>query len=170
MLFRSDYYLILAGDQLYRMDFSELVDMHSDRRADITIAAKPVANDEASSLGIFRFDRTGQIVAFEEKPSQARLREIGQSIPPGALMSSYTPDRPFVASMGVYIFSRDVLQELLATDRSSTDFGREIIPSALGRYKVNAFLFRGYWADVGTRSEEHTSELQSLAYRMPSSA
>jgi glucose-1-phosphate adenylyltransferase len=145
----ADYYLILAGDHLYRMDYCELVDEHVDRRADITIAAQPVTIDDAGGMGIFRFDRDGQIVAFEEKPNRERLQEIGQSIPPKAIFAGHTPDKPFVASMGVYVFSRDVLLDMLASG-DTKDFGREVIPSALGRYRVNAFLHRGYWADVGT--------------------
>ena len=145
----ADYYLILAGDHLYRMDYSDLVDAHVDRRADITIAAQPVSTEDASAMGIFRFDRSGQIVAFEEKPNRARLAEIGQSIPHGATFGGASGDRPFVASMGIYVFSRDVLLDALQSD-GATDFGREIIPAALGTYRVNAFLFRGYWADVGT--------------------
>jgi glucose-1-phosphate adenylyltransferase len=145
----ADYYLILAGDQLYRMDYCELVDAHIDRRADITIAAQPVSAADASAMGIFRFDRSGQIVAFEEKPRRNRLDEIGQSIPAGSTFGAATPDKPFVASMGIYVFSRDVLLDALESD-GATDFGREIIPAALGTYRVNAYLFRGYWADVGT--------------------
>jgi glucose-1-phosphate adenylyltransferase len=147
--FDADYYLILAGDHLYRMDYSELVDDHIDRRADITIAAQPVAAAEASEMGIFRFDRGGQIVAFEEKPKRERLEEIGQSIPKGATFGGHSGDKPFIASMGVYVFSRDVLLDAIEQENAA-DFGRQIIPGALGRYKVNAHLFRGYWADVGT--------------------
>src|SRR5712691_10140743 len=99
----ADYYLILAGDQLYRMDYADLIDAHIDRRADITIAAQPVTIDEASAMGIFLFDRSGQIVAFEEKPPRARLEEIGQSIPAGATFAAYTTDKPYVASMGIYV-------------------------------------------------------------------
>ena len=145
----AQYYLILAGDHLYRMDYTALVDDHIDGRADITIAAQPVHVDEASAMGVFRFDRSGQIGAFEEKPTRARLEEIGRSIPAGANLRGHTDDRPFVASMGVYVFSRDVLLEVLGKD-ASKDFGREIIPAALGRYNVQAHLYRGYWADVGT--------------------
>jgi len=145
----ADYYLILAGDHLYRMDYSELVDAHIDRRADITIAAQPVTFEDASAMGICRFDRTGQIVAFEEKPARARLDEIGQSIPKGATFSGHTPELPFVASMGVYVFSRDALLDAIEQE-GATDFGRQIIPAALGRCRVSAYLFRGYWADVGT--------------------
>jgi glucose-1-phosphate adenylyltransferase len=145
----ADYYLILAGDHLYRMDYSELVDAHVDRRADITIAAQPVTAADATGMGIFRFDRTGQIVAFEEKPRPDRLEAIGQSIPPGSTFTGPAADKPFVASMGVYVFSRDVLFDVLQRG-NATDFGREVIPSALETYRVSSYLFRGYWADVGT--------------------
>jgi len=145
----ADYYLILAGDHLYRMDYAEMVDAHNDRKADITIAAQPVTAADASAMGIFRFDRSGQIVGFEEKPKGDRLAALGQSIPPGATFAAHAPDKPFVASMGVYVFSRDVLIELLEAD-DAKDFGREIIPRALERYRVQPHLFRGYWADVGT--------------------
>jgi glucose-1-phosphate adenylyltransferase len=145
----ADYYLILAGDHLYRMDYCELIDAHVERAADITIAAQPVTVTDASAMGIFRFDRTGQIVAFEEKPKRARLDEIGQSIPAGATFGGHAADKPFVASMGVYVFSRDVLLDAIEQE-GAADFGRQIIPTSLGRYRVNAHLFRGFWADVGT--------------------
>jgi len=145
----AEYYLILAGDQLYRMDYTELIDAHIDRQADVTIAAQPVPSDLASAMGIFRFDRGGQIVAFEEKPDATRLAAIGQSIPPGATFSGHTADKPFVASMGIYLFSRDTLLEVIKQD-GSADFGRGIIPGILNKCRVNAHLFRGYWADVGT--------------------
>ena len=145
----ADYYLILAGDHLYRMNYCEIVDAHVDRKADITLAAQPVSTEDASDMGIFRFDRGGQIVAFEEKPNPDRLAAIGQSIPGGSTFAGHAPDKPFVASMGIYVFSRDVLLELLEGS-SAKDFGREIIPSALERYRVHAYLHRGYWADVGT--------------------
>jgi glucose-1-phosphate adenylyltransferase len=147
--YEADYYLILAGDHLYRMDYGEMIEAHVDSRADITIAAQPVTFDDASSMGVFRFDGGGQIVGFEEKPRPERLREIRQSIPPGTLYGRHSPERPFVASMGVYLFSREVLMDLLAAS-DARDFGREIIPSALGQYRVTPFLFRDYWADVGT--------------------
>jgi glucose-1-phosphate adenylyltransferase len=154
----AEYYLILAGDHLYRMNYAELVDAHVDRRADITIAAQPVTADDATAMGIFRFDHSGQIVAFEEKPKPDRLREIGQSIPKGASVGGHTPEKPFVASMGVYVFSRDVLLEAIEQE-GATDFGRQIIPAALGRYRVHAHLFRGYWADVGTVSSFYDANI-----------
>ncbi len=145
----ADYYLILAGDHLYRMDYDDLIDAHVDRRADITIAAQPVSIEDAPAMGIFRFDPDGQIVAFEEKPQRARLEAIGRSIPAGAAFAAHSADKPFVASMGIYVFSRDVLLDLVHGE-GATDFGRQVIPAALGSYRVNAHLFRGYWADVGT--------------------
>jgi glucose-1-phosphate adenylyltransferase len=145
----ADYYLILAGDHLYRMNYAELVDAHIDRRADITIAAQPVNVEDATGMGIFRFDQGGQIVAFEEKPKRERLHDIGRSMPVGSMLGNAPPDKPFVASMGIYVFSRDVLFDVLGA-ANAQDFGREIIPAALERYRVNSFLFRGYWADVGT--------------------
>lgn len=145
----AEYYLILAGDHVYRMDFSELIDTHIERDADITVAAQPVSADDAPQMGIFRFDADGQIIGFEEKPSPERLAELGSSAPPHSPAGLLTTDKPFVASMGIYVFSREVLYDVLARDRA-VDFGREIIPHALGTHRVNAYLFRGFWADVGT--------------------
>jgi glucose-1-phosphate adenylyltransferase len=146
----ADYYLILAGDHLYRMNFVELVEAHVKAAADITIAAQPVPMSEASSMGIFRFDRHGRIEAFEEKPNAARLEEMVSSVPPNVVAElALSPGAPFVASMGIYVFSRDVLIKVLE-QQTAVDFGREIIPKALGQYDVHSYYFRGYWADVGT--------------------
>jgi ADP-glucose pyrophosphorylase len=162
----ADYYFILAGDHLYRMDYSELLDAHVERNADITIAAQPVSADDASSMGIFRFERNGQIVAFEEKPRRERLDEIARSIPVGATFTGYSADKPFVASMGVYVFSRDVLLEAIE-QADAADFGRQIIPAALGRYRVNAHLFRGIGptSERSPRSTTRTSCSPGLARR-----
>jgi glucose-1-phosphate adenylyltransferase len=145
----AEYDLILAGDHLYRMDYCDLVDAHKTQHADITIAAQPVDPETATQMGIFRFDRDGAIVAFEEKPTPQRLAEIGRSIPPGSIFATHTDERPFMASMGIYVFSRRVLLEMLEGELGH-DFGRELIPHALGKYKVMPYLYRGYWADVGT--------------------
>ena len=144
----ADYYLILAGDHLYRMDFCDLIDTHVEKGADITIAAQPVSAEDATGMGIFRFDREGQIEAFEEKPHAERLTEIGTSIPRGSIIGGTTSEKPFVASMGIYVFSRDALFETL--EQPGIDFGREIIPQALHTHQVHPYIFRGYWADVGT--------------------
>src|SRR5262245_37163832 len=105
----ADYFLILAGDHVYRMDFTELIATHTERKHDITVAAQPVGFDDASGFGIFRFDDSGQVAGFEEKPKPDRLREMGSSGPLGSSGGLLTPDKPFLASMGIYVFSRDVL-------------------------------------------------------------
>jgi glucose-1-phosphate adenylyltransferase len=145
----AEYYLILAGDHLYRMNYAELIAAHRDAHADITIAAQPVDPATATQMGIFRFDTGGQIVAFEEKPKSDRLKDIGRSIPPGATFAAHTDEQPFMASMGVYVFSRKVMLDMLHREEGH-DFGRELIPRALSTYRVQPYLFRGYWADVGT--------------------
>ncbi len=145
----ADYYLILAGDHLYRMDYAAMIDDHVERRADITIAVQPVSPADATGMGILRFDHDGQVAGFEEKPNAERLGQIGASVPPGSRFPLPDADKPFVASMGIYVFTRDVLLEMLERHRG-VDFGHEIIPSALGTHKVNAHVFRGYWQDVGT--------------------
>jgi len=145
----ANHYLILAGDHLYRMDYAAMVGAHEDEHADITIAAQPVDPDTATQMGIFRFDSDGNIAAFEEKPKPDRLKQIGRSIPPGAAFGSHTDEQPFMASMGIYVFSRDILLDMLERE-SGLDFGRELIPAALTQYKVKPYLYRGYWADVGT--------------------
>jgi glucose-1-phosphate adenylyltransferase len=147
----ANYYLILAGDHLYRMDYGRLLDAHVDQDADVTVAALPVTHEDAPEMGLFLFDREGQIVGFEEKPKDGRLSEIGSSIPTGGPFHSQTfaPHKPFIASMGIYVFSRDVLLDLLHST-TATDFGREVIPSALKSHRTRAYFHDGYWADVGT--------------------
>jgi glucose-1-phosphate adenylyltransferase len=154
----ADHYLILAGDHLYRMDFCEMIDAHIESGADITIAAQPVTPQDATEMGIFLFDGSGQIGGFEEKPNAARLAEMGSSIPPGTTAGGVTPDKPFVASMGIYVFSRDVLLEIL--EQPGVDFGKEIIPKALGSHLVNPYIFRGYWADLGTIDAFYQANIQ----------
>ena len=168
MRHEAHYYLILAGDHLYRMDYGRLLDAHVDEDADITVAALPVTPADAPGMGIFRFDREGRIVGFEEKPNPARLAEIGGSTPPGNLFRSRTFDaaKPFIASMGIYVFSRDVLLDLLHKT-GATDFGREIIPGALTTHRVRAYLHDGYWADVGTVESFYDANIMLTAPDAP---
>jgi glucose-1-phosphate adenylyltransferase len=154
----AEHYLILAGDHLYRMDFCEMIESHIESGADITIAAQPVTPAEATEMGIFLFDDRGQIGGFEEKPTAARLAEMGTSVPRGSAAGGVTLDKPFVASMGIYVFSRDVLLEIL--EEPGIDFGKEIIPKALDNHQVNPYIFRGYWADVGTIDAFYHANIQ----------
>jgi glucose-1-phosphate adenylyltransferase len=162
--FEAEYYLILAGDHLYRMDFTDMIESHIENRADVTIAAQPVTPDDATQMGIFLFDQEGQITGFEEKPHAARLSQMGGSVPRGSTVGGVSADKPFVASMGIYVFSRDILLEIL--DQPGVDFGKEIIPASLSTHRVHPYIFRGYWADVGTIGAFYDANIQ-LTTRRP---
>jgi glucose-1-phosphate adenylyltransferase len=161
----ADYYLILAGDHLYRMNYKALLDAHIERRADITIAAQPCTPHDATQMGIFIFNRSGQITAFEEKPNSQRLGEMKTSLPQGSDVLHVSDDKPFVASMGIYLFSRHVLLEML--EHPGNDFGRQLIPAALSRYRVSSYLSDGYWADVGTVENFYDANIQLTSPRAP---
>jgi glucose-1-phosphate adenylyltransferase len=154
----ADYFLILAGDHLYRMDFNQLIETHIESDADITVAAHPVSAPDAIGMGVLQFDDMGQIKGFEEKPTPERLAALGASLPKGALAGVTTRDRPFVVSMGIYVFTREVLLEIL--EQPGVDFGREIIPSAIATHVVHPFIFRGYWADLGTIESFYEANIQ----------
>src|SRR5579863_2144829 len=132
----------------------------------ITIAAQPVSIENASAMGIFRFDRSGQIIGFEEKRSTDRLARINRSIPADATFATPTVDKPFVASMGLYVFSRDVLLNMLH-ENAATDFGPELIPKAFERYRVKSYLFGDYWADVGTVESFYEANLMLTQAKAP---
>jgi glucose-1-phosphate adenylyltransferase len=156
--FDAEYFLILAGDHLYRMDFNELLESHIEGNADITIAAQPVTAEDATQMGILKFDVLGQITGFEEKPTRERLAEIGGSIPKGSVAGGTTREKPFVASMGIYVFNREVLYEMLG--EPGIDFGKEIIPKAISTHVVSPYVFRGYWADLGTIDSFYDANIQ----------
>ena len=144
-----EYVLILSGDQLYRMDFRDILQQHQDTRAEITIATIPVVRRDASSLGIMQMDADRRIHRFVEKPKdEAVLDDL--RLPRdwyGRLHLSSDEDL-FLASMGIYVFNRDVLVQVLENDQ--TDFGKHIIPSAIGSRSVFSYVFQGYWEDIGT--------------------
>ena len=141
-----DYVLILSGDQLYQMDFQEMVDRHIKEEADISIATIPVGDREAPEFGILKADKGDIITSFIEKPAKDVLAEWVSDT--GAEMKEM--GRLYLASMGIYIFSRKVLFELLQdTHKDATDFGKEIIPSSIEHYKVLSYQYDGYWTDIG---------------------
>jgi glucose-1-phosphate adenylyltransferase len=118
-----------------------------------------VTPQDATHMGVLRFDERGQIGGFEEKPKPERLAEMQTSVPRGTMMTGgVTAEKPFVASMGIYVFSREVLLEIL--DQPGIDFGKEILPKALGNHVVNPYIFRGYWADVGTIDAFYDANIQ----------
>lgn len=142
--------VILSGDQLYLMDIERFVQTHRERRADLTIAVKPMPLANAPGLGIMRVDAAGRIVEFVEKPKDPKIHE---RLAPGpesfAALGLEEEEGTLLASMGIYVFRLEVLAELLA-DTSTTDFGHEVIPSAIQQRRVFAFGHDGYWQDIGT--------------------
>jgi glucose-1-phosphate adenylyltransferase len=145
-----DYVLILSGDQLYRMDFRKMLSQHIESDADLTIATIPVQKREAEALGIMHMDRERRITRFVEKPKDPAVQE-SLKIPRDMydfLEIQDTSTDLLLASMGIYIFNRDVLIKLL--DNSLTDFGKHIIPAAIETHRVFSYVFQGYWEDIGT--------------------
>lgn len=144
-----DYLLILSGDQLYRMDCREIVAQHRETGADITIATIPVGRYEAQSLGLMRIAEDRRITSFLEKPKEPHLLD-SMRLPPEWFdrLGVQGAGDLYLASMGIYVFNRDVVQKLL--NNSLTDFGKHIIPRAIDVEKVYSYIFQGYWEDIGT--------------------
>jgi glucose-1-phosphate adenylyltransferase len=144
-----DYYLILSGDQLYRMDFRVLLHQHIQSGADITLATKPVHRHQVSEFGVMQSGVDRRITRFVEKPKDdAILQEMKMSRELLAATGANEEQELFQASMGIYIFSRDVLVECL--DNQLVDFGKHVIPQSIKDRHVSAFIFQGYWEDIGT--------------------
>lgn len=144
-----DYVLILSGDQLYRMDFSKIVDQHIATGADVTIAAIPFPISKVEGLGLMRVADDLTITEFVEKPKDPAIIQ-GLAISPKleARLASKSTEKHCLASMGIYVFSRGMLRESL--DNNMKDFGKEVIPALLGRKKLCSYIFEGYWEDIGT--------------------
>lgn len=143
--------LILSGDHLYRMDYTEFLQKHIDTKADITVSCVPMDDSRASDYGLMKIDRSGQIIQFAEKPKGPDLKGMQCDT---TLLGLSMPDAvkfPYIASMGVYLFRTDVLLNLLRSSYPlSNDFGSEIIPASVKDHNVQAFLFNDYWEDIGT--------------------
>ena len=146
-----DHYLILSGDQLYRMDYSEFVNHHIATGADVSIGALPVDAPQAEAFGLMHTDEKGKIREFREKPKGEALKEMWVDTSRLGLSAGEAEKRPYLASMGIYVFSRETLFDLLAKNPSATDFGKELIPAALERGDhIQSYLFDDYWEDIGT--------------------
>ena len=144
-----DYLLILSGDQLYRMDFQEVVEQHRETGADITIATLPVARGEAGALGIMQIDDQKRITRFVEKPKDpAVLDSLKISPEMNAQLAIPGGRESYLASMGIYVFNRQVIADLL--DNPLSDFGKHIIPHAINTHRVFSYVYQGYWEDIGT--------------------
>jgi len=152
---RPDYYIILSGDQLYRMDLSELLQCHLDSNAEITISCTQVGRAEASQLGILKADKDNVIKDFLEKPGPTK--DISEYKVPDELKKDKNAGDTFLASMGIYVFNAQTMEKCL--DNDQTDFGKEIIPEAINKVKTSAYIFDGYWEDIGTIASFYNANL-----------
>lgn len=144
-----DYYVILSGDQLYRMDIEDMINNHKESGAEVTIASTPVTRKDAEGLGIVRCDKKGKVLSFLEKPSSDMNisdQKFDQILLSG--MDNVDPGKEYMASMGIYVFNAKAMEELL--DNDFIDFGKDIIPGAIKDRHVNVYPFTGFWEDIGT--------------------
>ncbi|MEM6597886.1 MAG: glucose-1-phosphate adenylyltransferase [Cyanobacteria bacterium P01_D01_bin.36] len=145
-----DEFIILSGDHLYRMDYSDYVMKHRESGADVTLSVVPIGYKTASSFGLMKVDDNNRIVEFSEKPKGEALEAMKVDTTAMGLSPEEAKDKPFIASMGIYVFKKEVLIDLLKNNPEQTDFGKEIIPASSKDYNVQAYLFKGYWEDIGT--------------------
>ena len=152
--------LILSGDQLYRMDYQALIKTHRESKADVTIAAIPVREDQTSGFGLLRMDDSGRVSSFIEKPKTEAERKP-YFTPAEWINERGIPaqGRHYLANMGIYLFNTDVLFDLLNEPPLATDFGKEVFPRSVGKRKIHAHLFDGYWEDLGTIKSYHEASL-----------
>ena len=145
-----DTLLILSGDHLYRMDYRHFLERHHSTNADVTVSVIPCEARSASEFGLLKTDETGRIVEFKEKPKGDDLFSMQVDTTQLGLDANEAQRRPYLASMGIYVFKYEVLERLLREDQEHMDFGKHIIPAAINSRHVQAFMFDGYWEDIGT--------------------
>jgi glucose-1-phosphate adenylyltransferase len=163
---KHEYVLILSGDQLYQMDYQQVLAYHQQNNADITVATIPVTREPAKGFGLMHVDENNRIVKFVEKPKENEVLDTLVLDKGVAARFNVPQDKElFLASMGIYIFNREVLEELLADDKY-IDFGKEIIPMAIENKRVFSYIHQGYWEDIGTIKAYYEANLQ-LASVLP---
>ncbi len=145
-----DQYLILSGDHLYRMNYADFIQRHRETKADITLSVVPVDESRASDFGLMKIDNNGLVMSFSEKPKGDALKAMQVNTTVLGLPAEKAKEFPYIASMGIYVFERQVLLDLLKAAPDQTDFGKEILPSSTKDYDVHAYLFKDYWEDIGT--------------------
>ncbi len=146
---KPEYYMILSGDQLYRMDLRDFFDRHVESGADCSVAVLPVTREDAVGFGILTVDEIGRITEFTEKPPIDRdISEMKIPSPLAKSLPTYTAGKDYLASMGIYVFKAEALEKAL--DNEYTDFGKEVIPMLIKNSKVHAYMFDGFWEDIGT--------------------
>jgi glucose-1-phosphate adenylyltransferase len=161
-----DTLLILSGDHLYSMDYRLFLNRHYESDADVTVSVIPCAPKDAEEFGLLKTDPTGRIIEFKEKPKGDALEEMRVDTTTLGLSAEEAAARPYLASMGIYVFKYDLIEELLGQDQTAFDFGRNIIPAAISARNVQAFMFDGYWEDIGTISAFYEANID-LTSPMP---
>jgi len=163
-----DQYLILSGDHLYRMNYEDFIQRHRDTKADITLSVIPVDETRASEFGLMKIDGRGRVRSFSEKPKGDALKAMAVDTTLLGLSNETAKELPFIASMGIYVFEKQVLLDLLNENPSYTDFGKEVIPAAAVNHKVHAYLFKDYWEDIGTIESFYEANLALTEQPVPS--
>lgn len=159
-----DQYLILSGDHLYRMNYSEFIEHHRKTKADITLSVVPVDRQRAPDFGLVQVDNAGRVLSFSEKPKDEALDAMRVDTRVLGLSTEKARQLPFVASMGIYVFEKQVLFDTLNAVPTRTDFGREVLPESVKARNVQAFLFDDYWEDIGTIESFYNANL-ALTYQ-----
>jgi len=159
-----DQYLILSGDHLYRMNYADFIQRHRETKADITLSVVPVDEQRASDFGLMKIDKSGHVLSFSEKPKGAALKAMQVDTTALGLSAEKAKEHPYIASMGIYVFEKRVLLDLLNEAPERTDFGKQIIPAAAKDYNVQAYLFKEYWEDIGTIEAFYNANL-ALTYQ-----
>ncbi len=146
---KPTHYIILSGDQLYKMDLKAFMNEHIRSGADVTIATTAVNRRDASGFGIMKIDENNRVKEFMEKPKPEQ--NIDDWKIPAEARGALPPEKEYLASMGIYIFNADTMEEVLSGENEKyTDFGKEVLPLAIGKKKINSYIFDGYWEDIGT--------------------
>jgi glucose-1-phosphate adenylyltransferase len=155
----ADQYLILSGDHLYRMNYADFIHRHRETEADITISVVPMDESRAFDFGLMKIDKMGRVTAFSEKPKGDALKSMQVDTTILGLPPEEAAHSPYIASMGIYVFDKQVMHDLLSQSPNRTDFGREVLPAALASHNVQAYLFNDYWEDIGTIESFYNANL-----------
>jgi glucose-1-phosphate adenylyltransferase len=162
-----DEFMILSGDHLYRMDYRLFVERHRQTNADITLSVIPMDERRASDFGLMKIDDSGRVIDFSEKPKGDALKQMQVDTTVLGLTEQQAKLQPYIASMGIYVFKKEVLIKLLKESLERTDFGKEIIPDAAKDHNVQAYLFDGYWEDIGTIDSFYHANLALTQQPLP---
>ncbi|MDG2989949.1 glucose-1-phosphate adenylyltransferase [Candidatus Synechococcus calcipolaris G9] len=162
-----EQFVILSGDHLYRMDYRLFVQRHRDTNADITLSVIPVDEQSATGFGLIKIDDSGKVIDFQEKPQGDALKAMQVDTTRFGLSAEEAHRKPYTASMGIYVFNRQVLIDLLQQMDEATDFGKEIIPAAARTHHVQTYVFNSYWEDIGTIGSFYDANLALTQQPLP---